>query len=70
MAVCGPGQNLRHYGRQGLGYEALQIELWYGAYIEKREFGKEELPAIQREFYEDARERMGRVFESLRKCIR
>ena len=29
------------------------------------EFGKEELPEIQREFYEDARERMGRVFETL-----
>ncbi len=64
------GYITRHYGRQGLGYEALQIELWYGAYIEKREFGKEELPGIQGEFYKDARERMGRVFESLRKCIR
>lgn len=59
------GYITRHYGRHGLGYEALQIELWYGAYIEKREFGKEELPRIQGEFYKDARERMGWVFETL-----
>ena len=63
------GYITRHYGRQELGYEALQIELWYGAYIEKREFGKEELPRIQEKFYEDACERMSRVFENLRKCI-
>lgn len=59
------GYITKHYHSLYPGCETLQMELWYGAYIKKREYGKEILPKIDTAFYQDAKKRMMNVFKSL-----
>lgn len=45
--------------------EALQMELWYQTYIDRRDFGNEELPAIDRTLYSSTQQKLQAVFQSL-----
>lgn len=46
-----------HYGKQER-CEAIQIELWYQKYIDKREFGNEELPIINSKLFKETKQKM------------
>lgn len=46
--------------------EALQIELWYQAYIEKRFFDNEELPEINIDLFKDTQKKMFAFFQQLK----
>lgn len=60
------GYITRHYNEKYRNVETLQIELYYGCYIERREFGEEYHPAIDEEVFNAAKERMKKVFENLK----
>ena len=50
--------------------EAIQIELWYQTYIDKRSFGNEELPVINNELFGETSRRMENVFIELKKWLK
>lgn len=54
----------RYYGNQ-VGIEALQLEIRYNQYIEKRSFGEEELTEYDPELFYQAQKRLEAVFEKL-----
>lgn len=54
----------RYYGNQ-VGIEALQLEIRYNQYIEKRSFGEEELTEYDPELFYQAQKRLEVVFEML-----
>lgn len=54
----------RYYGNQ-VGVEALQLEIRYNQYIEKRSFGEEELTEYDPELFYQAQKRLEAVFEKL-----
>lgn len=60
------GYITRHYGNEIENCEALQIEIWYGAYINKENVKNEQFPKINEKIFEDARQRMKRFFERLK----
>ena len=63
------GYITKHYGNRLENCEALQIELWYGAYIEKRKFGDEEFPNINETVFLNAQQKMKEFFEKLKKFV-
>ena len=63
------GYIVRHYGCAHDRCESLQIELAYHAYIEKRDFGEEELPHIDTCTMQDCRNKLRRIFEELKHGI-
>lgn len=60
------GYITRYYGSSPQECEALQIELSYNAYIDKRNFGKEEFPTINEQVFKEAQEKMRHFFEQLK----
>lgn len=54
----------RYFGNQ-VGIEALQLEIRYNQYIEKRSFGEEELTEYDPELFYQAQKRLEVVFEML-----
>lgn len=60
------GYITKHYGSKIENCEALQLELWYGTYIDKREFGNEEFPSVNERTFLDAQQRMKNFFEKLK----
>lgn len=60
------GYITRHYGNVIEKCEALQIEIWYGAYIDKVSVKNEEFPRINEKIFKDAQERMKSFFENLK----
>lgn len=60
------GYITKHYGNKS-SCEALQIELWYQTYINKRDFKEEELPDICQELFENAQHNMKNFFINLSK---
>jgi len=60
------GYIIKHYKEQFHNCEALQIELWYGAYIDSREFGEEYQPKINEDLFINAQARIKNIFEGLK----
>lgn len=58
-----------HYGKQKR-CEVTQIELWYQKYIDKREFGNEELPVINRKLFKETKQKMYFFFLELIERVR
>ncbi len=63
------GYIVRHYGCAHGRCESLQIELAYRTYIEKRDFGEEELPHIDPCTMQDCRNKLRRIFGELKQNI-
>lgn len=62
------GYITRHYGAQR-GIYAVQIELWYRAYIEQREFGNEMFPAVDAALFDSAQKRLKNVFSAVKETL-
>lgn len=60
------GYITKYYGKEIVGCEAIQIELWYQSYIEKRRFLNEELPEINKELFLATQDKLKNVFISLK----
>ena len=60
------GYITKHYGSKRGRCEALQMELWYGTYIEKREFDNEEFPSINEKIFWETQQKMRHFFEVLK----
>lgn len=56
------GYITKHYGKRGTGVEALQIELWYRAYIADRVFGNEELPERNLTLFQGTQKKLETIF--------
>lgn len=63
------GYITKHYANKLENCEAIQVELWYGAYIDKREFGNEEFPNINETTFFNAQQKMKNFFENLKKFM-
>lgn len=63
------GYIVRHYGCAHERCESLQIELAYRTYIEKKNFGEEELPHIDTCTMQDCRNKLRRIFGDLKHDI-
>lgn len=61
------GYITKYYGNQVKNCEALQLELWYNSYINKREFGEEELPEINEALFKETQQKMKNFFRNLTK---
>ena len=59
------GYIIKHYKENFSNIETLQVELWYGAYIDSREFGEEYKPRINENTFFFAREKMEKVFKNI-----
>lgn len=64
------GYITKYYGASVENCEAIQIELWYQTYIDKRSFGNEELPVINNELFGETSRRMENVFIELKKWLK
>lgn len=60
------GYITKHYGNVIENCEALQIELCYQTYIDKREFVNEEFPNINEELFIDAQKKVKNFFINLK----
>ncbi len=60
------GYITKHYGNEIQNCEALQIEIWYGAYINKENVKNEQFPRINEKIFKDAQERMKRFFKNFK----
>lgn len=60
------GYITKHYGNK-ITCEALQIELWYQTYIDKKDFGEEEMPKINEELFKATQQKLKNVFVKLSK---
>lgn len=56
----------RNYKEKFNNCETLQIELWYGAYINNREFIEEYKPSINEKLFESTKNRMMKFYEKLK----
>ena len=63
------GYITRHYRETFDNCETLQIELWYGTYIENREFGEEYQPKINEILFRRTTEKIINIFECLREKL-
>ena len=61
------GYITKHYGANGKRCESLQIELSYSSYIDKRVFGEEEYPHINRSIMVDCQKRLKKIFVEIGK---
>lgn len=61
------GYITRHYGNEIENCETLQIEIWYGAYINKENVKNEQFPKINEMLFKDAQEKMKSFFKGLKK---
>ncbi|MCI8308845.1 MAG: N-formylglutamate amidohydrolase [Clostridia bacterium] len=57
----------RNYKEKFKNCETLQIELWYGAYIDNREFVEEYKPSINKKLFYNAQNKMKNFFDKLKK---
>ena len=64
------GYITKFYGKELNNCESIQIELNYKTYIDKREFGEEEFPAINKELFKSTQEKMKRIFSKLKKLVK
>lgn len=55
----------KYYGNQVENCEALQLELWYQSYINKKEFLEEELPDINEILFKETQQKMKKFFKNL-----
>ena len=60
------GYITKYYGSKRGRCETLQMELWYGTYIEKRDFANEEFPNINEELFLETQQRIRNFFEALK----
>ena len=60
------GYITKYYGSKRGRCETLQMELWYGTYIEKRDFENEEFPNINEELFLETQQRIRNFFEALK----
>lgn len=63
------GYITKHYGEKIENCDALQIELWYQAYIDKRRFGNEELPNINEVLFNETQEKLKNVFTAFKHSL-
>ena len=56
----------RNYSEKYNNCETLQIELWYGTYIDNREFEEEYKPNINENVFQNTQNRMIKFFEKLK----
>lgn len=63
------GYIVRHYGCANERCEALQIELAYRVYIDKKSFGEEEFPHIDTCTMQDCRNKLRRIFGALKQDL-
>lgn len=51
------------------GCEAMQIELWYHIYIDKRDYGNEEFPTVNRALFDSAQQKLKCLFQTLQQRL-
>lgn len=61
------GYITKYYGNY---YEAIQIELWYQCYINKRFFGNEELPLVSELIFNETSNKLKNVFINLKEWVK
>lgn len=61
------GYITKYYKEKFSNCETLQIELWYGTYIDSREFGEEYLPKLNEELFKCMQCKMENIFNVLKK---
>lgn len=60
------GYITKFYGKELNNCESIQIELNYKTYIDKRVFGEEEFPTVNKELFKSTQEKMKRIFTKLK----
>lgn len=63
------GYITKYYGIEMKNCEAIQIELWYQTYIDKRIFNNEELPLINPSLFNTTQDKMKNIFYNLKNKI-
>ena len=63
------GYITKHYGNEIEKCEALQIEIWYGKYIEQTDVKNEQFPYIDEKLFKIAQKKMRSFFTNLKKDI-
>ena len=63
------GYITKHYGKKETACEAIQLELWYCAYIQNKIFGKEEFPMIDKNTFNHTQIKLEEIFKNFKEWL-
>lgn len=63
------GYITKHYEKKETTCEAIQLELWYCAYIQNKIFGKEEFPMIDKNTFNHTQIKLEEIFKNFKEWL-